>query len=370
MVYEEQMKTEKQQDRVAYLHGRFGPHIMHGRLAKSVNGEFQIIDKYKIWNDGPRSKLYLIYAWIYNAFAFINPGQYSIFLVSGPHFSPIIMKFFRLKSSQKVVAHLGDETMYFLYINYYGRLMKKVLTWLLNQYDALLCEGQMAADLARLNGINKPKIYTTYLGVPAERQKLLLELPTQLASNHLIVISTGPKGWRTFYKGIDLMIAAYSRAFEQEKSLQFTIVGEWDSDLQKELLKDCSEACRKSIHFVGQTSDIQHYLARASMYYHVARGDAFPTVVLEGMSAGLIPLVSEWTGSKEVVGKVDKRWVVELDEAAITERILFFTRLPLSEREAVSQKMREASKKYTEAFALEHYQETFQQLRKDLNTDR
>ena len=353
--------------RIAYIHGRFGPHIMHGRLAKSVGGEFNMVDKYKIWNDGDRSKLYLIYAWIYNAFAFKKPSQFDLFLVSGPHFSPIIMKFFRLKKKQKVVVHLGDETMYFLYDNWYAKLMKKTLIWLINQYDALLCEGQMAADLAILNGITKPKIYTTYLGVPAERQAKLLSLTPDLSKNNLIFISTGPKGWRTYYKGLDLMINAFAKAFEKNNSISFTIVGEWDKNLQLELMKKCSESCKQAIHFVGSTQDIDIYLSKASMYFHTARGDAFPTVVLEAMSAGLIPLVSEWTGSKEVVGQISQDQIVSLDEDKICQKIIDFTQMPLQDRKILADLMREASKKYTESFALNHYQNTFNQLYKDLN---
>ncbi len=351
--------------RIAYIHGRFGPHIMHGRLAKSVNAEFHMVDRYKMWNDGKRSKLYLIYAWIYNALAFKKPKNFDIFLVSGPHFSPIIMKFLRLKKSQKVVVHLGDETMYFLSIDFYSKLMRRVLIWLLNQYDALLCEGQMAADLAKINGISRPKIYTTYLGVPKERQNELLKLQPKLSSNHLIFVSSGPKGWRTFYKGLDLMLRAYSKAFEINDTLQFTIVGEWDKQLQEELTSMFSTQCKASISFVGQTNNIQDYLQDSCFYFHVSRGDAFPTAVLEAMSAGLIPLISEWTGSKEVVAKADPDFILPLDEDSIVKKLISVTQLSMEERETLSYKMREASRSFTEQFALDHYQETFRRMEKE-----
>lgn len=351
--------------RIAYLHGRFGPHVMHGRLAKSLGSEFQKIDHYKEWNSGERSKLYLLYAWCYNAFAFKNPIVYSHFLVSGPHISPIIMKFFRLKRNQKLIAHLGDETMYFLYIKWYGTVMQTVLVWILNQYDALFCEGNMAAELAKSNGITKPRIYTTYLGVPIERQNQLLKIKHDYLHNNFIFISSGPGGWRTFYKGLDLMIAAYSKAFKINSTLSFTIVGDWDEKLQEELLKNCDNSCKKTIDFVGYTTEIDKYLAKASFYFHTARGDAFPTVVLEGMSAGLIPLVSKWTGSKEVVGSISADLVVELDENDICEKLINLAQMSIKERVKLASKMREKSKMYTEQFALDHYRETFAKFNKD-----
>jgi len=95
------MSEEKNKLKVAYIHGRTGPHIIHGRLAKSVDSTFFKIDQDKRWHDIRRGKIYQIYAWIYNAFSFKNPNKFNIFLISGPHFSPIIMKLFRLKKSKK-----------------------------------------------------------------------------------------------------------------------------------------------------------------------------------------------------------------------------------------------------------------------------
>lgn len=354
---------------IAYLHGRFGPHIMHGRLAKKVNADFFMIDQHKKWNDGEYSKLYLIYAWFYNALAFKKPSKYHLFLVSGPHFSPVIMKFLRLNKRQKVIAHLGDETMYFLYSGYYGKLMTTVLKILLNQYDALLCEGQMAADLAKLNGISKPKIYTTYLGIPKERQDSLLKINPQLENNNLITIASGPKGWREFYKGLDLMINCYSKAFEANKTLSYTIIGEWDKAVQDKLRSKLSLACSKSIRFVGHTNEIEKYLSNSSIYFHTSRGDAFPTVVLEAMASGLIPLVSEWTGSKEVIKPIDKSLIVPLKEDLIVAKLVELCETTLQQKKILSKKMKLASQNFTEEFALNHYQRTFSELKNDLNIE-
>jgi glycosyltransferase involved in cell wall biosynthesis len=360
------VQNEKEMSsKVAFLHGRFGPHIMHGRLAKRLNAEFHIVDKYKKWNDGEHSKLYLLYAWLYNAFAFKKPNQYEYYLVSGPHFSPIFMKLFRLNNKKKFIVHLGDETMYFLFSKFYGKITQKALVWLLNNYDALFCEGQMAADLAVLNGITKPLIYTTYLGVPKERQSDLLKLTPKYSANNLIFISTGPNGWRTHYKGIDLMLDAYSLAFQKDKSLTFTIIGDWDSQLQLKLLSDMSENCIDSINFVGHTDHINQYLSDGTFYFHTARGDAFPTVVLEAMSAGLIPLVSDWTGSKEVVSKVSKDLIVPLDKNFIAQELIRLTKIPINERIKLSDQSRAVSREYTEDYALNHYRDTFSKFKNE-----
>lgn len=355
--------------KIAYLHGRLGPHIMHGRLAKSVKAEFQKIDHYKVWNDGEYNRLYIIYAWIYNALKFESPSKYHIYLVSGPHFSPILMKMFRLKKTQKVIVHLGDETMYFLYDKWYGKVMQKLLVFLLNRYDALLCEGQMAADLAVINGIKKPKIYTTYLGVPKERHAQLMKLDPKMKANTFITIASGPSGWRTYYKGLDLMIESFGMAFHKEAKMKFIIVGEWDKELQDTLTQNLSEECKAAIDFVGHTKAIDQYLSEATFYYHTSRGDAFPTVVLEGMATGLIPLVSEWTGSKEVVAQLDESLVVPIDKTLISKKLNELSILPEAQRKEWSLKAKAISNNYTEEIALKHYQKTFDKIIQDFDLE-
>ncbi len=363
-------KPINKKPRVSFIHGRLGPHIMHGRLAKSIGGEFQMVDKYKIWNDREYGKLYTIFAWFYNAFAFKKPESYDYFLVSGPHFSPIIMKIFRLKKRQKVMVHLGDETMYFLYDRWYSPFMRKLLVTLLNQYDVLLCEGQMANDLAGLNGINKPLRFTTYLGVPKERLNKLLEVKPRQEVNHFIFISTGPGGWRTYYKGIDLMIESFSKAFNERDDLRFSIVGKWNEDVQEDLLKNCSKACQEAITFLGHTNDIDALIKEGCFYLHTARGDAFPTVVLEAMTAGLIPLISEWTGSKEYVKKVNESFIIPLDQEVVTRNILRFADFTAEERKSYSDRSREVAKEFTEEFALKHYRDTFETIQKEVHQAR
>ena len=361
------MSAEKNKFKVAYIHGRTGPHIMHGRLAKTVTNDFFIVDQYKRWHDIDVNKFYKIYAWIYNALSFKNPSKYDIFLVSGPHFSPIIMKLLRLKKNQKLAVHLGDETMYFLYSNWYSPFMKRILIAVLNKYDALICEGEMAAELAKKNGILKPKIYTTFLGVPKERYEGLLNLSPNMDSKNIIFLSSGPGWWRTWYKGLDLMIEAFNIAFQKSPDLSFTIIGDWDKSLQDKLLSNCSLEARKAINFVGYVNDLENHLSKGSLYLHCSRGDAFPTVVLEAIAAGLIPIVSEWTGSKQVVEPISKDLIVTLEKEVIAEKILWYMNLPKEEKEGLSLKLRERGKSFTEENAMNHYKQIFVKFNADFN---
>jgi glycosyltransferase involved in cell wall biosynthesis len=204
------------------------------------------------------------------------------------------------------------------------------------------------------------------LGIPKERQSQLSQLKPKLDSNHLIFISTGPGGWRTHYKGLDLMIKVFDSIHLVKPELQFTIVGEWDINLQEQLLSGCSNSSRKAINFIGQTNEIAKSLEKASFYFHISRGDAFPTAVLEAMCAGLIPLVSEWTGSKEIVREIDPELITTLEHEDVKNRLVKLIEMDLNKRQEYAQKARSLAMKFSEEFALDHYRKTFEQIEQEL----
>lgn len=353
--------------KIAYLHGRSGPHVMHGRLAKSVGGEFYHVDTKMRWHDLKTTRLYKIFGWIVNGIFFPKIRKYHLFLISGPHVSPIVMKTLRLSRKQRVVAHLGDETLYFMYSGWYSKLSKRFMLAILSRYDALLCEGAMSSHLAnRLLKGKKPKIYTTYLGVPKERLNKLNSITPNLNGTNIIFIAAGPSGWRSWYKGLDLMISAFSIAKKSNQLLRFTIVGEWNQQEVKSQLSGYDKSITRDISFVGRTNEIEKYLAESTLYLHCSRGDAFPTVTLEAMISGLVPIVSEWTGTKEVVQEIENGFVVPLEPEIIAEKIVWYFNLPSNLKQRYSLMAREVAKKFTEERAVIHYQKVFQKLYKDL----
>ncbi len=272
------------------------------------------------------------------------------------------MKMFRFNSKQILIAHLGDETMYFLYSNWYSKLVKKIISYVLNKYDILIFEGKMANDLAKKNNIIKPKAYVSFLGVPKERMHKLLSIKPNFNNKNIVFLSSGPGGWRTWYKGLDIMIEAYALAFETVNDMTFTIIGDWDYEVQDSLLSKYTYEIKNSIHFVGYVNNIEDFLSNGSLYLHTSRGDAFPTVVLEAIYAGLIPIVSEWTGSKEILIDDFKDLIVELDIIKISKKIIWFMNLSTEKKEIMSTKLRQIGQKYTEENAISHYKSIFNDI--------
>jgi glycosyltransferase involved in cell wall biosynthesis len=277
------------------------------------------------------------------------------------------MKALFLSQRQKIVVHLGSHTLYFLYSHRFGRWVERIHLWALRRYDALICEGGMAVELAhRLLPESCPPTYQTFIGPPAERARFLVALNPALDGAKILFIASGPDLSRMHYKGLDLMIEAVAAAIERDSEIEFNILGDWNTDVVAACLSRIPEEARSQIHFRGEVSDVRQWFQEASLYLQCTRGDAFPTTTLEAMTAGLVPIISDWTGTSQIVRKVDERLIVPLDVAEITARIRWYFALGPDERARLSQRCREAVGGYTQEAAILHYQETFAALCRDL----
>lgn len=351
--------------RIAYIHGRPSAHPMHAKFASSIGAEFHFVDFKMRWQDKNMSILYRITSWLVCALTFPNKKKYAIFLVDNLHFMPVIMKSLCLISKkQKIVAHMGSHTLYFIYAHRFSKLTEWLHIQALKRYDALICEGKMAEVLVKkILGNKTPKLYTVINGIPEEH--FPQQVKTPLINKNILFIGHGPGKERLWYKGLDLMIASFAIAKIKDPELTFTIVGNWNEEIKKELLGNLDAETRRSIHFVGETSQLGAYIKNSSLYLHCARGEAYGLTVLIAMSYGVPTLVSEWTGTKEIVEQIDKRFIAPLDEKVIAEKIQWYFQLSQKEKQMFSQKFLTIGQNYTEKKALDFHEKTFMKIEKD-----
>jgi len=130
------------------------------------------------------------------------------------------------------------------------------------------------------------------------------------------------------------------------------VVGEWDRDVR-------AQYASNAVHFAGSSQRLAHYFNASCIYLHCARGDAFPHSVLEAMAAGLIPIVSEWTGAKEAVCRVDPTLVCTLDADRISARVLEILALSTQDKQVLSDRARSVAREYSQAHAIASFKKAF-----------
>ena len=267
------------------------------------------------------------------------------------------MKFLGLISKrQRLVGLMVGEELFFLHSNYYNSLTSWIMKKALKQYDLLLCKGQMQADLAKsLLGNKCPSLFPILNGLPAHKFKVFASIQPQINSHNLVLLANGPSGFRTWYKGLDFMIRIVDELYADYPDISFTIVGDWEQREVDNLKSNLSISKSGRLIFLPPTNDIQeigHIFSTCSAFFLMSRGDCFPNATMEAMAAGLIPIISEWTGTKEIVRMVDERLILPLDKSTVVNRLKWFFELSSEKREELSIKSRNVISSYTEENAI------------------
>ncbi len=351
--------------RAVFLHGRPGPHPFHAALAHSVGAEPRFVDPILPWHDRDCSAFRRYLSSLLCTLVFPGRSGYDLFLTEGAHVPPVLMRrLLLLTREQRTAALMDNETLYFVKSGYYPARTRRKILWLLHSFDALICIGSMQkrlADDVLLPCRTRPVVYQVTSAVPARRTAALAATEPSLDGNTILLIANGPAGFRSWYKGMDLLTAAFDRAASQRSDLALEIAGDWqDSEIRA--LRDRHPAVAARIRFLGHVTDLEGPLSRAALYVHLGRGDAFAISVLEAMAAGLPALVSEWTGASEAVSRVGPEWVVPLDAQAASARILAYFDMSLGERRRLSRLSREVAASYSEERAFGCFQEVVQEI--------
>lgn len=345
--------------KVAFIHGRPAPHPIHTAFANSLKASFIFVDHKMRWHDISSSPIRRYMSFFLSAIFFPDRKRYHFFLSEGFHFMPMLLRFLGLlRNDQKVIYLMGDEGLFYLYTKFYSRITCLFTKFFLKNCDALICVGNFQTSLAKAILKDKcPPIYQVFNGINDNRLKKLTQLSPDLQGHKIILIANGPSGWRIHYKGLDLIVESVKLAKQELPDLELIVVGDWSQDVIRTFTQKDT-----SIKFVGKAMNIEYYLQKSALCLHTARGEAWGISITEAMAAGVPPIISEWTGCKEVVEKVDERLIIKLDQEIIRDKIMWYFNLSLEEKKKLSQKCREAAKPYSEASAVKIFREKFNQL--------
>lgn len=352
------------QIKTAYIEGRPKGHPTHSAYAASVDAVFHYVDFRLRYHDIPEASALKRYSsWLLCALTFPKRRSYDVFLSEEAYFMLGLMKMLGLISKkQRLIGIMGSHTLYFLHTKQYSRLTTKMFMKLFRMYDAFICEGPIQYQLLRdfLGDDKNVKLYQIFNGSPSSRFQKLISVKPNLEKLNLITIGAIPNQNRIHYKGIDLMLAAFNEVKPDFPNLIFTIVGEYDKNLTDKLLNEFCPDYKNDVVFTGQSSDLSEQLKEACSYLHTARGEAWGISVTEAMAAGVVPIVSDWTGSKEAVMKVSDELIVPLEIKAIAKKINWYLTLTLSQKQELSDKCKVVSKYYIEENAINNFKTIFE----------
>lgn len=292
------------------------------------------------------------------------PQNYDLYIVEGTYIKPILMKKLgKINKDKKIVTLFSDPRLFYLHIDkkfdFKKEKMVKYPKWrsiiakkFIKELDGAICIGDFSKSLFRKFNKKSP-----VLNVPAfvfkEKAKTLVKIKPNLSNHNILFIGHGPD---YHVKGIDLLIEVFKDIKNKFPDTKLYILGKW---------KVRNEWKVEGVHFEG-TKDIVPYLKKSSLSIHLGRGESFGINILEAMLAGIPTIVSKYTGAKQALGKVDKRFVVPLNKWVISKKIIEYFNLDLKKKKSLSKKNKNIARKFNEKKMLKTFRKQFQNLIKDI----
>ena len=292
--------------------------------------------------------------WLYLAFKL--PKDYDAFLIDtglGYQAAAVAKKLHLLKNTKIIVwcawagfsREFAKKTSKFFITN---KLLKEV--------DIFLSPSKYRET--KINEVVKDKKIIIVYGFPNPRIKPFLEennVSPELNLHRLLTIPgnlTSRSHIET--KGVDLVLEAFQSVKQKYADATLSIVGYGLSD--KGLLNLIKT---NGVTFIEHPNDssLANLIKRSSLYVHIGRDDAFPTSALDAMYGGLPVLVSDQTGTIDVMEELDPRLVTSLHPKKIAEKIDWYFSLSEDERKTLSSRAKGISLKFDEGLIAKKFKE-------------
>ncbi|MFH1393815.1 MAG: glycosyltransferase [Candidatus Micrarchaeota archaeon] len=261
------------------------------------------------------------------------PGGYDVYLTETCYYYAAAARRMR-KIRGKIVNVCASPMFYNMLHGVIKGKEKDMLLEFAKDIDGMIIEGEYVGELVRKLGIDVPT-RTVYTYIGKQRYQELQQLKPNLGSKNISIIATND--YR--YKGVDMLLRAMKFVNEEDPEITLNIVlGNIDP-------KEFGE------HMVPSASisyEVAPALEASALYVHPSRGDVFPVAPLEAMMAGLPVMVSDETGTREVVGKVRPDFVLPMTPKEIAGKILEYFSLELGQRQKLSDSFRKAAMPFSE----------------------
>jgi glycosyltransferase involved in cell wall biosynthesis len=324
-----------------------GAHPVHVGFAETIGA-----DRHRL-NYNPATKVTPQSTWDFMRDSFSIPKGYRYVLTeSCPSYPAMRRKLGGFDS--KIINLNASQLLYLMAECYFTSFKKSILDRLLPEVDAYLVLGEYGESLLKRTFPDKPyRIVYPYVQ-KGLYDKLLQVTPQRCGVSITTVVSIHPH-----YKGLDILVDALSLL---RVPVTLNIIGKADVSSVVN-----SAAPNVKVNVLGHVPDISPVLSRTDLFVSMGRGDSFCVAVLEAMLAGVPSIISDQTGTKEVVRKVDERLVCPLDPAELSRRIERFFSLEEPQRLRLSESSRENALPFNEDAMLALFRKEYASLCEEIS---
>lgn len=255
------------------------------------------------------------------------PSGYDIIICESSYYYPALKKMFGLLSKKTKIINMNTSVLLYNLLNKnLNAAEDKLLRRLLAFNDGYISVGTYGKEILRKLGENKQCI-VTYPELAEGFFKQFSSVKPDLKSKDLAIIIRKDG----YMKGLDIAIDALDIINKSYPQAKLHVLGKYNVGKKIKQKLD-----HPNVIDHGWVDNLGPILEKCSVYIHPGRGEPFGMVVLESMSAGLIPVVSTDTGTKEFVQKLDDRNVVPLSADRFAKRIIEILDIPEKQLQSMS----------------------------------
>jgi glycosyltransferase involved in cell wall biosynthesis len=205
----------------------------------------------------------------------------------------------------------------------------KLLIRVLNDVDAVIAVSTLEKEFIRRKlGIARPSIYVCYPHVRVER---FIEVKPCIVCRTACYV-----GALSYVKGADLLPEIFKHVKREVREFQLYVIGK--GPLLHRLKQYSSKT--RGFYVLGWLPHdvIKRVFSKCRVLMAPSRADTFGVPVLEGMAAGLVPVVTEMVGARDFVEKVNSNLIVPVDPISIAEKVIEVLNMDLEEIRRLSAK--------------------------------
>jgi len=327
----------------------YDPHYAHAEMARALHADFYPAPKLR----SESSNMLLGGLRILKA-AFTLPKDYDVYFCEGTYIIPALArKLGLLHKKAKIVNILASPLLYYIKVGKIKGIRKQFALWLLKEVDLFVSVGRMEDKILK-EILPDAKSIVAY---PKPKQEVVTSLlkderMPDLNSHKIVTVGTNS----AYPKGIDIVYEAFKTVKKEFPDAELFIVGKMP-DLSNYV--DCND---KGVHCLGYVEDLGMVIKNSALYVHMGRGEAFSVSCIEAMLGGLPAIVSEWTGAKEVVNKVDNRLIIELNPKELANKIIWYFSLNNAKKTKLSIRSKEEAKNFIESIKVRDFKEKMKKM--------
>lgn len=303
--------------KIAFVYHQHDPHPSHAFFARTIGADF--------FSYNPRDLPPYITP-VSSAFRWRHLLNYDIIFMESAGCLPMISWLKKFKP-EKIVIAIAMDPLYHPVFNGMTNLKRRYLLKMLKHVDGFIAVSHMTEDLVH-RCIDRPVrvVYPPIFNLPKAK--------SNLRNNNLLFIGHDRKT-----KGYDRLVMALPLIMNKFRNTRLYLIGTCCNDFTQKI---------EGLSIEGRVPDLDPYFKKCTFYVHPSDFDPCPVSVFDAMYAGMIPVLTRGVGQHELLlDGLDELVLESNDPSAISEKMLYLFRKPLSWRKRISLKCQKIAKQAT-----------------------